>query len=246
MQFAGEITFAQGQFRERGGQLHAAFVAAFGDLIGENVHDCRGQHVHAKEAEIVTGAQAGNDQALFGLGGGRLLDDFGDFVKALAPGHQLASHGPVIGQLAFMRGLDRGHRTVLRRGHLDQLLGTSFLTAADIKVIADEQKKRLFEGEFIRTPDGMSVAERRGLFDELESLAVMARRVGVRRLVARRHHHTDFLRARVQNLLDDNAQRALLRAIAVHECLQRQHALGLARGRYDRLFDFHDRIVVGL
>ena len=57
-----------------------------GRRIGEHpakqVHHCRGEYVDAEEAEIVTGADAGHEQPLFGFGGRGLFDDGIDAIEA--------------------------------------------------------------------------------------------------------------------------------------------------------------------
>ena len=71
----------------------------------------------------------------------------------------MAAHRSIIRQLAFMGGLDGRHRAILHRRDLDQLLRAAFLAAADVKVIADQQEKRLIRGELLRAPDGVSVIQ---------------------------------------------------------------------------------------
>ena len=45
----------------------------------------------------------------------------------------------IIREFALVGGLDSRDRAVLRRGHLDQLLGGAFRRAADVEVVANQQ-----------------------------------------------------------------------------------------------------------
>ena len=54
--------------------------------MAEDLHDRRGEHVHAEEAEIVTGAQAGHDKLLFRLGGAGFFDHGFDLIEPVGAG----------------------------------------------------------------------------------------------------------------------------------------------------------------
>jgi hypothetical protein len=106
-------------------------------------------------------------------------------------------------------------------------------------VIANEQEERLIGSKRVHAPDGVSVTERGGLLEEFNPPCVIAGGAGIGGLVARANHHADFLHARIQDFLDDDAQGGFLDSIAVHNRLQGQGALSLSSGRYDRFLDLH-------
>src|SRR5258707_15764599 len=85
----------------------------------------------------------------------------------------------------------------------------------------------------------MTVTERRRLLNELEPARVSSRRRGKGGLIARKDDHANLLDPCLQNFFDDDAQRGFLRAIAVHQSLERKRALIFASGGDDRFFDFH-------
>ena len=74
----------------------------------------------------MSGAQAGDHQALFGFGGRGLFDDGVDAVEILAAGHALAARRAVMRQQVFAGGLHRRDGAVLGFGDFDQLLGAAF------------------------------------------------------------------------------------------------------------------------
>ncbi len=94
--------------------------------------------MHAKEAEIVTGAQTRHDQALFGFGRRRLLDDGFDLVEIGPTRQSSPANRAIIGEETFTRRLHGRHGTRLGLGHFHQLLGAAALAAVDIQVIADQ------------------------------------------------------------------------------------------------------------
>jgi hypothetical protein len=76
-EIVGEVPLAVGEGVEGGRQLELA-VFGFGTEISEDVHEAGGEDVHAEEAEIMGGAQAGDDEVLFGFSGGWFFDDVVD------------------------------------------------------------------------------------------------------------------------------------------------------------------------
>ncbi len=89
--------------------------------------------------------------------------------------------------------------------------------------------------------DGVAVAQRRDLLDELKPgrKAPGRRRVG--RLVTRPDDDADLLDARQENLFDERRQGRLLNAIAINQSLERQRALAFSSGGNDCFSNFHAR-----
>jgi hypothetical protein len=135
--------------------------------------------------------------------------------------------------------LHGGDGAILYPGDFDQLLRGAFAAAADVKMIADQQQEWLGAGEFTRASDRMAIAKRGTLLDEAEPAVLPAGRNGISGLVSGADNHTDFLDAGRQDLLDENPQRGLGGAVAVHQGLQWERPLGLASGSDDGFFDVH-------
>ncbi len=188
--------------------------------------------MNAKEAEVVAGAQAGHQQALLRLGWGGLFDHVLDDVHPLATRHTPAADGAIVGKEALAGGLYSrdGARLGLRQG--DDLASATVTVRVDVEVIADEVQEGLAVDEGARAEHGVTVTEGLLLLHEGQPAAVLARRGGVGRLVARADDDADLFDAGAQRLLDDDAEDRLFRAVAVDEGLQRQRAL-VASGRGD-------------
>ena len=183
----------------------------------------------------MTGAQAGNDEPLLGFRGRGLLHDFIDFKKSLTSGDEPSADRTVEGQLALVRRLHGGDAAILRSGGFDELLGAALLRAAEVEMIADEEQERILAHELPAAMHRVTVAERRGLFDELDAFRVRAGGRGV----GGADDGANLLHARLQDFLDDDLERGLGDAVAVHEALQRQGALSLAGGGDDSFLDVH-------
>ena len=106
-------------------------------------------------------------------------------------------------------------------------------------MIADQQEKGAIGREPIRAPNRVSIAQRSGLFDERQSLRVIARGVGIRGLIAGADHDTNLVDACLPHLFEDDLQDGLGSSVAIHQRLQREGPLSPARRRNNRLFDFH-------
>ena len=106
-------------------------------------------------------------------------------------------------------------------------------------MIADEEQERGSAHELPRAADGVSVAERRGLFDERDAFGAGAGGGREGALVSRANDHAELLHARVEDLLDDDLQGGLGEPVAVDEALQGEGPLGLAGGGDDGFFNFH-------
>ena len=187
----------------------------------------------------MAGAQAGNDEPLLGFRGRGLLDHFIDLEQTLASGDEPSADRTVEGQLALVRRLHGGDAAILRSGGFDELLGAPLLRAAEVEMIADEEQERILAHELPAAMHRVTVAERRGLFDELDALGVRAGGRGVGGLIAGADDGANLLHARLEDFLDDDLERGLGDAVAVHEALQRQGALSLAGGGDDSFLDVH-------
>ncbi len=106
-------------------------------------------------------------------------------------------------------------------------------------MISHQQQKRLRTGEGAGAPDGVAVAQRLLLLDELQSLSVRPGGGPVGLAVARIDDDADFLRAGIERLLDDDGQRGLGFAVAVHELLQWQRPLARPGGSDDGFSNLH-------
>lgn len=223
--FEGEVLLAAGELGQGRGEGQAAAVA--GRLhIGQDVHDRGGEDVDAEEAEVVSGAQAGDDEALLGLGGGGLLDDGFDAVEVLAAGHALAADGAEAGEKGLACGLNGGDRAGLGFGGFDDGSGAALFPATDIEVVADEVQEGVAGGEIAGAEDGIAVAAGFGLGDEAQASRQGACGAGVGGLIAGRDDQTDFFNAGANNLAKDDGEDGFFGAVTVDQGLQRQGALG--------------------
>src|SRR5688572_27977096 len=121
--------------------MDSALGASTGDSLCQQVHHSRSEHVHSEKAKVVTGAQAGYNQSLFGFGRRRFFDDFGEFEQAVAPRHQSSADGSVEGEFTLVFRLHGRDAAGLSRGNFDELLRAAFLSTADVKMIANQQEK---------------------------------------------------------------------------------------------------------
>ena len=86
LKFAGKIAFASRRFRQRVGKVCAPGTLAPAHKLLQDIHHARCQCVHAEEAEVVAGAQTGNNEFLFGHGRRRFLEHTVHLVETgLAP-----------------------------------------------------------------------------------------------------------------------------------------------------------------
>ena len=108
-------------------------------------------------------------------------------------------------------------------------------------MIADEQEKRIVSTKLRRAVDGVRVAERRGLFDEGESLGVIPCGDAIRLGIAGTDDHADRLDPRAENFFDDDRERGFRDAVAINERLQRQRALIFASSGDESLAYVHEQ-----
>ena len=95
--------------------------------------------MHAEETEVVTGAQARNNQLLLGFGRGRFFENILDLIGALTRVHEMTADGSVEWQFALMCGLHGRYGAVLSPRDSYELSRACCVQAADVKVVADEQ-----------------------------------------------------------------------------------------------------------
>ena len=98
--------------------------------------------MHPEKTKIMSRAQSGHDQPLFGNGRRRFFQHLGNEVKSLAILRQPPARHAIIRQFAFVRGLHGGNGAGFRRGDLDQLPRATAILPAQIKMIADQQQER--------------------------------------------------------------------------------------------------------
>src|SRR5947208_16049847 len=91
--------------------------------------------------------------------------------------------------------------------------------------------------------EGVTVAARRGLLDELKATGVITGGVGVGILIAGRDDDADLFDPAAHGFFDQDLEGGLLFAVAVDEGLKRDRALILAGGSDDRLADLHGRSI---
>src|SRR5262245_3431397 len=109
VQLERKITLKAREPGESGREVDATLLWLAG--LPEQVHERRGEDVHAEEAQVVAGTQAGHDEALFGFGRGRFFEDVFDLVKPLFGGDEPPADRAVVRQLALVSRLHRGDRT---------------------------------------------------------------------------------------------------------------------------------------
>jgi hypothetical protein len=193
--------------------------------------------VHAEEAEIVAGAQARHQQALLRLRGGGLFDDGIHAVQIVAAGHAASRHRAKARQQALASRLHAADRAGFGLRQFHQVLGRCLAARRDVEVIAHHMQERVRAGELARAPDGVAVAARFRLCREVKGRRQLARGLGVAGFVARPYHHADLFDFRGQRLFDEDAEQRLLRAVAIHQGLQRERALGAPGGGNDGFTD---------
>ncbi len=236
--FEGEIPFVDGEVGQGGGE--GGFLAGRGGEAGvEDVHDARGEDVHSEKAEVMPGAQAGNDEPLLGFGGRGFLDHVLDRVDAGAPAVQAPADGAVVGELAFVGGLDGGDGAGFGGGEGGELLETGFGPGTDVEMVADQQRERVAAGERRGAGDGVAVAEGLGLLDEVQASGVRARGLAVEAVVAGGNDDGDFLDAAGEDFLEDDGEGGFGTAIAVHERLEGKPPLVVAGGGDDGFAEVH-------
>ncbi|MCU0777086.1 MAG: hypothetical protein MUF86_05390 [Akkermansiaceae bacterium] len=233
----GEVALAACGLGKGGGEIGAALA----HLAAECFHDRRREHVHAEEAEVISRAQAGDDEFLLGLGGGGFFDDGFHFVKALRALHAPAADRAVMRQFALVGGLHGGNRALARLRGGEELGGARLVRAADVEVVADRQQKRIATGESGGAVHGMTIAARLGLRNEMHPPCERTGGFGVGGLVAGTDDHRDFGNSGGGDFTGKDRQGGLGGAVTVHQRLKRQRVLVFSGGGDDGFGDSHAR-----
>ena len=233
--FERQVLLVPGQLGQRGGKGRRIF-GRVSEHAPQDADHRGSQHVDAEEAKIMAGAKPGDQQALFGLGGGGLFDHRFHPVEAGAARHAAAGYRAEPGQQVLPGCLDSGDRARLGFGQFHQALGAA-LRRADIQVVAHQVEKGIAAGKFARAVDGVAVSERLGLRNEADGAAMTPCRLGVAFFVAGPDDHADLLHVRVERLFDQDAEDGFLLPVAVDQGLQRKRPLVLPGGGDDRFLD---------
>ncbi len=140
-------------------------------------------------------------------------------------------------QQALARGLHAGDGALRGFGERDQAVGGWLRSGGNVEVVAHHVKEGVGGGEVAGAEDGVAVAERLGLWDEVQTGRVAARGVGVTGLVAGPDDDADFLNVGGEGLFDQDAEDGLFLAVAIDQGLEWQRALALTRGGDDSFLD---------
>src|SRR5690349_14504427 len=103
----------------------------------------------------MTGAQAGNQQGLLGLGGGGLFQDALDSIEVRRAVDALPANGAEVGQQVLARGLDVGDGAGMLLRRLDQVLRAAFPSGTEIQMVADQMEERSFADKRPGAVDGV-------------------------------------------------------------------------------------------
>ena len=106
-------------------------------------------------------------------------------------------------------------------------------------MIADQQQERRAARQTHARKRRHGRSRGRTLLDEPEPAPLSAGGSGIGRLVSRADDHADFLDAGREDFLNENPQRGLGDAVAVHQGLQGKGPLSLASGGDNSFLDFH-------
>ncbi len=234
----GEVPFAAGELLEGGGEVE---TPGLGRQRGEVLEHGRQQHVHAEETEVMPGAEAGDNEALFGDGGSWFFEDVGNLVEGVLAGDAASADRTEVGKLAFVGGLDGGNGAVLGAGDLDELARAGLARAGDVQVIPKQQKERRVPDEFAGHQNGVAVAPGFGLHEKPEAVGPGPGCGPENGLVAGRNHDADLLGPGRDGFLDDDAQGGAGFAVSVHQGLKGKGPLMTTGGGDDGLGDLHVR-----
>src|SRR5690606_35783902 len=108
---------------------------------------------------------------------------------------------------------------------LNQMLRTSLIGAAHVKMIADEVQEGVVTDEIARAVDGMAVTPRIVLVRKPEACRMIACDTSVGELVAGSHDDADLVDPGAKHLVEDDAEHGLLPPVTIDERLQREIAL---------------------
>jgi hypothetical protein len=133
----------------------------------------------------------------------------------------------------------RGDSAVLGGGDADELLGAALLGVGDGEVVADEVEEGFAVGEGLGGEEGVAVAARRGLLNELKPRGVFAGGGGVGVAVAGVDDDGEFLHVRAEGFFDEDLERGFGQAVAINELLEGDGSLVFPGRGDDGLSDLH-------
>ena len=233
----GEVALALRRGGE-GGCERQVFSGCFQRLF-QQPHRGGGEDVHSEEAEVVTLPQAGCDELLFGHGGRRFFEDVVDLIEIAAAWDVFTADGSVIRKLPLSRGLNSGNRALLALRRFQQLPDAGIFPVAQVEVIADEKQERFAAGETLRAENGMAVAERLGLLDELDLRQVRANGGAEGIGLAGGDNEGRVTDSRVEDFIEQKLDRRLALARGTDDGLEGQVPLVRPCGGDDGFVDFH-------
>lgn len=195
--------------------------------------------MHAKETQVMPGAQSRNNKTLFRLGGRGLFQNLGNLIQPFRRRHPASTDSTKVGEFGLVGGLYRTDRTGLRRGQFNQLARATAGFGADIQMVTHQQQKGFPRRKVAPARHRVAVAPGISLLDEPQPLRMTAGRRGIHALVARLDHHPNLFHPGRQGFLDDDAQGRLGGPIAIDQGLQGQRTLIPAGGRDEGFSNLH-------
>lgn len=154
-------------------------------------------------------------------------------------GEGLSADGAVVGQEAFVCGLDGGDCAAFAGGDFDEAGSAGAGFAADVEMVADEVEEGVSAREIAGGPDGAGVAGSGGLGDEVEFDRGTLRGGGAGGFVAGMDNDGDLLHAGLGGFLDEDGEDGAVLAVAVDKVLERKGPLGGAGGGDYGFIDCH-------
>ena len=155
----------------------AARRRACGEKFCNELHERWGEDMQTEEAEVVTGAQAGDDELLLGFCGSGFFDYGIDQIERLqvGAGNRGTADGTEVRQQRFTSGLDCGNTTGLPCEGIDHGCGESPGRAlvGHVEMISDEVKERSVADEVSGLVECLHVSERFRLFDKRNAVAAL-------------------------------------------------------------------------
>ncbi len=223
-----EVAFPSCQAGERGREGESGVIP--GEHFREQIKNRRGQDVHAKKAQVISGTQSRNNQSLFRLGWSRFFKYIHHFEETRVATDQPASDRSKVGKLAFVSGLDCGDNTLMSFGDFDELTGATSLLTAHVDVISDQKQEWVSANEIPPARHRVGVPPRLSLFDKVETPRMNTGCSRIGGLIAGVNHDADLIDPSRQRLFNDDGKGGLGPAVAVDQGLQRESSLRLASG----------------
>ena len=138
-----------------------------------------------------------------------------------------------------MGRLDRRDRAIFASGRFDELTHAAAIFPAQVKVVADQEKKAVRADEVLRSEDRVAESQRFSLLDE-GHLFQMAVHGGFEVMLrAGSDDDTDLLNPCADGFIEKEREHRLSLARATDKCLERKVLLVGAGGRDDGFGDLH-------